>query len=80
MPLDGNGILRKLQRYYGTVASVGGTRKTKSPNGIPIMVAPRKTHREYVDDIQDGSISYAPEKSGISVASTSAAEPASKRA
>jgi len=33
-----------------------------------------------VDHIQGGSISYAPEKSGISIASTSAAEPASKRA
>jgi len=33
-----------------------------------------------VDDIQGGSISYAPEKPGISIASTSAAEPASKRA
>jgi hypothetical protein len=33
-----------------------------------------------VDDIQGGSITSAPEKPGISIASTSAAEPASKRA
>ena len=33
-----------------------------------------------VEDIQSGSNSYAPEKPGISIASTSAAEPASKRA
>ena len=32
------------------------------------------------DDIQGGSITSAPEKPGISIASTSAAEPASKRA
>ena len=30
-----------------------------------------------IDDIQGGSISYAPEKPGISIASISAAEPAS---
>ena len=33
-----------------------------------------------VEDIQSGSNSYAPEKPGISIASISAAEPASKRA
>ena len=33
-----------------------------------------------VDDIQGGSISYAPQIPGISIVSTSAAEPASKRA
>ena len=33
-----------------------------------------------VDDIQGGSITSAPEKPGISIASISAAEPASKRA
>ena len=32
-----------------------------------------------IDDIQGGSISYAPEKPGISIVSISAAEPASER-